>query len=408
MSLASALANLAILLTRIQNWFKQLNAFDNPKKTTGNNFEAERRATYVYLLLILCAALSILALYNALVKFPYRFTVTNPPLEQYQQLEKQYGVDALNCPCSQVSITYSSFLNFDCSFHSVCSSDFVSDFYLQNLFEIYDGLDITKATRNAFTLHGTIFSHFQTLRTMCFLVKDTFKDAREQYITSSMLSTSMVDSQLFDKQMNTSLTRFYSTLPVEFLSNLNAIRGMIQSNALVSLYSTNWFPVIHNWLYYANVYMQPQFYGNCSCFTSSSCTQPSNPFIRGYLVGCNPLESLLRGSIECLYEQTCIDDITKYINLSSPAPNPLNIRQTRFDPKETVDRMIEEMFIENCLSNVSYSQFFDQCYPVSCTITLDRGKTLITVVAVLLGLYGGLTVVLKLVVYRSLFFSFLN
>jgi hypothetical protein len=336
-------------------------------------------------------------MYNSLVYLPDTFTVAISSLEQYEQLQEQYGVDAVDCPCSQVSISYSSFINVDCSFHPVCTSYFISNFYLQQLFEIYNGLNITDATTNAFTLPGTAFAHFQAIQTLCNLVKDSFKDTRQQYLNSSVISASMMDYQLFDNQMNSSLTRFRSSLPGEFLSGLQLVRGMAQSNALVSLYSTNWYPVIQNSSYYANVYMQQQYYGNCGCLISQFCTQPSNPPIPGYLVGCTPLESLLQGSIECLYEQTCIDNFTTYLGLPLPAPEPIDISKTRFAQQNTIETIVEQMFIETCSSNVFYNQFFEQCHPNSCSITLNRRNNLIIVITILLGLYGGLTIALKFV-----------
>ncbi|UJR06785.1 hypothetical protein I4U23_011072 [Adineta vaga] len=229
--------------------------------------------------------------------------------------------------------------------------------------------NVENAAANAFTLHGTIFSHFQVLRSLCNLAKDAIN--------------------------------FKSTLSDHYLNNLQLIRGMMQSNAFVSLYSTNWYPVLNNWSnwnYFSTIYMKPQHYGNCNCLTSSACNQPSVPFIQGYLVGCTPLEAVLHSSIECMYEQACIDRLTMYLNLSSSTPTPLNQSETRFLSNDTVDSIVQQMFIETCSSNVSYNQFFQQCRPLSCSVTLIKRNSLTVVITALLSLYGGLTTFLKLVV----------
>ncbi len=391
----STLERFVTLITRVKNWFKQLNVFDNPKKTTGNDIHKQRHTTYVYLLL-LSIGLAILLMYNSLVYSSDTFTVAISSPWQYEQLQEQYGVDALNCPCSQVSIRYSSFTDLECNFHAVCTSYFISDLFLQQLFEIYNESNITDATTDAFTLHGTAFAHFQALRTLCNLVKDYFTDTREQYLNSSVIYASIIDNEVFDEQMNASLSQFRSTLPGEFVSSLQLVRSIMQGNAFVSLYSTNWYPVIYNWTAGANVYMQPQYYGNCSCLTSSSCTQQSSPFIPGYLVGCTPFESLLRSSIECLYDQTCINDFTVYLGLPLPGPKPINISETRFLQQNTIETIVEQMFIETCSSTVSYNQFFEKCNPISCSVSLVRRNGLFIVITILLGLYGGLTVALKI------------
>ena len=397
------------ILRLIINWFKQLNTFDNPKKTTGNDIQKQRRATYIYLLL-LCAALAILLMYNSLAFFTNRFIVPTPSLGQYEQLQQQYGADAVDCPCSQASITYASFIDFDCRFHPVCTSDFVSNVYLQQLFRVYSGLDVTYAPLNAFTLAGTAFAHFQALRILCDLAIDTFKDARRQHLTSSVFSASMIGSSRFEQQINTSLNRFNATLPDEFLSSLQLIRGMVQSNAFVSLYSTSWYPVLKNWFIYpdvyilnswfiyANIYMQPQYYGNCSCLTSAFCTEPAHPFVPGYLVGCTPFEALLQSSIECLYDSICIDNFRTHLGLSEHSPESIKINETHFAQRATVEIMVRDMLIETCSSNISYRQFFEQCRPLSCSITVIERNSLITVIAILFGLYGGLRLTLKIIV----------
>ncbi|CAF4180388.1 unnamed protein product, partial [Adineta steineri] len=316
-------ARLLIFINAIQNWLRKLNVFDNPKQTTAYYIQKQQRATYVYFVL-LSIGLVILLIYNSLNYSTITFTVTNPSLKQYQELQQQYGIETVTCPCSQLSITHSSFIDLEYDFHPVCTSPFISHDYLQQLFQIYNSLDSTYARDNAFTLQGTMFSHFQALLILCNLVKDAVNDARQNYLTSSVISALMIDYNTFNEQMNASLSQFKSTLPNQFLNNFQLIRDMVQANGLVSLYSSNWYPLLHDWNYYQTAYMEPQYYGSCSCFTSSSCTQPSVPNMKGYLVGCTPIEALLRSSIACLYEQDCINTFTVYLNLPLPAPPPLN------------------------------------------------------------------------------------
>ena len=381
----------------VRNWLKKLNAFEGLRRNTADSVGEQRRATYVYYLLLLTAVFSF-GIYDSLSYSTVNIVVTHPSLKQYQQLQLQYGVDKINCPCSQLSITYTSLIDLNCDFHPVCRSPFISHKYLQELFEVYNTFGSLYPKEDAFTLQGTIFSHFQALLSLCNLAEDNVKDARQQYLNSSFISTSMIDYNLFDLQLNASLEQFKSTLPDEFLNNLQLLRGMTQSNAFVSLYSTNWYPIIYNLQDGSKVYMHPQSYGQCNCLTSSTCTQPSTPFIPGYLVGCTPLEALLRSSIQCLYERTCVDFLTNYLNLTLPGPTPLNTSDTHFPPNVTVDSIVQEMFIETCSSNVSYDQFFEQCHPLSCSVTLIKPNNLVIVITKILGIYGGLTTFLKLVI----------
>lgn len=404
--LASPLPRPVTIGTKIRDWFKKLNVFDDAN--SGVSIEQQYPATRVYLLLLVIALL-ILILYTSLTYNTNTIIITSPSLEQYQQLQQRYGLDAVSCPCSQLSVTHSSFIKVECDFHPVCTSQFISDTYLQELFQLYNDLDTTYAASNAFTLQGTIFTHFQALLSLCNLAKDAVNDAQQQYLASFIVSAYMIDFNLFDKEVNASLVDFQSTLSNSFFISLQMIRGIIQGNGLISGYSTNWYPVTYNIVPSGTIYFKPQYYGNdkCNCATSSACIQSSTPFIPGYVVGCNPLESLLRSTIECLYEQSCVDLLTTYLNTSlSHSLTLLNNSKTRFSSNHTVDSIVQQTFIETCSSNVSYNQFFEQCQPRSCSVTLFGPNSLILIVTTIVGLYGGLTTFLKLIVPLLVFTTY--
>ncbi|CAF0734638.1 unnamed protein product [Adineta steineri] len=384
--------------TKIRDWLQKVNVFEDTNRAITIQQQCVATRVYLFLLVI---SLFIVVLYTSLTYYLNTFTITKPSLEQYQQLQQRYGSDAISCPCSRLSITHSSFITLQCNFHPVCTSQFISDLYLQELFQLYDGLGSIYATANAFTLQGTIFSHFQALAALCNLVKDFVDNAQQQYFVSSMISTLMINLDLFEKETNASLNEFQSTLPNSFLNSLQIIRGLMQGNGFVSAYSTNWYYITKNINLDSMLFFKPQYYGSdmCNCATLSTCTQSSTPYIKGYLVGCTPLESLLQSTLECLYEQSCIDLLTTYLNMSLPNHLvPLNKSETRFSLNDTVDSIVEKMFVETCLSNVSYNQFFEECKPDYCSVTLVEPGSFIIVITTILGLYGGLTTFLKLVV----------
>ncbi|CAF1007600.1 unnamed protein product [Adineta steineri] len=391
-------ARLVAIGTKIRDWFKKVNVFDDTNRAVS--IEQQCLATRVYILLLIIT-LIIVVMYTSLTYYLNTFTITNPSLQQYQQLQQRYGLAAVSCSCSRSSIPYSTFIELECDFHPVCKSHFISDSYMQELFELYNDLDTTYASSNAYTLQGTIFTHFQTLLVLCNLAKDFVSDAQQQYLASSVVATGISDVDLFETETNSSLVNFRTTLPNLFLNSLQLIRSLIQGNGLVSAYSTNWYPFTYNIVKFGTIYFKPQYYGSdgCNCATSATCTQPSTPFIQGYLVGCTPLESLLQSTIECLYEQSCVDLLGIYLNMSLPNSTiPLYKNETRFSATDTVDSIVQQMFVETCSSNVSYNQYFEQCKPDSCSVTLFESGSFIIIVTTILGLYGGLTTFLKLVV----------
>lgn len=64
------------------------------------------------------------------------------------------------------------------------------------------------------------------------------------------------------------------------------------------------------------IYMSPQWYEECYCAPSASCIQLTGPSIAGLFVRCLSLELLLRSTLECLYNQSFIDQMGFAANIS--------------------------------------------------------------------------------------------
>ena len=263
-----------------------------------------------------------------------------------------------------------------------------------------------EATENAFTLKGTIFAHFQALQALCNLTRDAVHNVREQFLASAMVFAFMINRHVFQNQINTSLAQFEGLMIDEFLTNLQFIRGIMQGNALVSLYSSNYYPVFNTWRNYATVYMIPQNYGQCNCLGSAFCKQSSIPYVPGYFVGCTPLEGILQSTLECFYEQNCVNYLATTLNLSLPVPEHLRVSEVQSKLTETIGEITEKMFLDKCSSNFSFDNFFDQCKPMSCTIVRKRKNNAITVVSTIIALYGGLTTSFKLIIPLFMFFIY--
>ncbi|CAF1431311.1 unnamed protein product [Adineta ricciae] len=77
------------------------------------------------------------------------------------------------------------------------------------------------------------------------------------------------------------------------------------------------------------VYTQVQQYLNCECDQTDECTSetfidlraivgyPSLYNITGFLYGCLSIEALLQSSLQCFYNQTCIDVLNRYLLAAS-------------------------------------------------------------------------------------------
>ncbi|UJR22378.1 hypothetical protein I4U23_025440 [Adineta vaga] len=381
---------------RIRGFFTTLNTFEQKHKKAINQTELylQRQSTRVYFLLLLLAVF-ILVVYTLLTYQQSNTTIKISSFEKFQQLQNLYHSTTVECPCTNISFPSTTFCQLEPIFHQICSSDFVSQDWLNILFLSYKTQNIFNMS--SYTFIGTAFTYFQTLKIMCDLTKEAVLDGRDLFLAKQVVSAHMPNYDIFNRQTVAALTAFKSSLSSNFVHTLHMLLGMAQGNGLVSAYSTNWDIFLPNMTKDATIYTKARVYNVCNCAISASCNQSSIPYVPGYVVGCLPLQSLLRSTLECFYNQSCINMITSYVNVLI-VPQKLNLTNTRFLPNLLIDNLVQEMFIEFWSLNVSYEKFFQQCQPMFCSYKLIDRYNVLYVVTTIVGLYGGLTVLLKLVV----------
>ena len=159
----------------------------------------------------------------------------------------------------------------------------------------------------------------------------------------------------------------------------------------------------------ATIFTHPISYQNCSCAKSYLCSSSATVntsnvtminYIRGFRVGCFPLEALLQSTLDCLYDQACLDllirSLQKRLTFNVTA---LDSRQpSRFRTNTTVETIVGQLLVEEWFTNISYDAFFAACQPKSCTYTYTTRINLMYAATTFVGIYGGLIVGLRLLV----------
>jgi hypothetical protein len=98
-----------------------------------NNVFVSNNNRPVYILCILISALIILALYRTISSYTFSKRIKNPSQVTFERLYSQYG-NILNCPCNQIAMDYSEFVQIEFTFHPLCSSDFLTQAWFNNVF----------------------------------------------------------------------------------------------------------------------------------------------------------------------------------------------------------------------------------------------------------------------------------
>jgi hypothetical protein len=203
-------------------------------------------------------------------------------------------------------------------------------------------------------------------------------------------------------------------------------RKFFDKNLSTICLSTNFFR--------PTTYLPPLLYVNyfrrsdgslCECKKSASCHIPAGfydidpipviaaqaifdiekdrarEFVDGWYVACWPIESLLLSTLESFYDETTLNRIITNVNSSTSVDSftVLNASvSSRFNHNDSLNVLTKELFIENWTKILNYSSYFEQCQPQSCLYDTNERAQVLYIITSLLALYGGLTVVLRVII----------
>jgi hypothetical protein len=189
------------------------------------------------------------------------------------------------------------------------------------------------------------------------------------------------------------------------------VRGTIESNALLSALSTNYRLRLQYGHTFGNIRPTAQIYDNCSCASSSACTEQSYIYnhpnmttllnVPGFYTGCYVIESLLQSTLECLYNQTCINELRTHFRSSSLTVEALNSSlPSQYLENSTIKELLDQLMIEKWIPLQMYDRYYNECQPAQCTYTVDTRNDAIYIVTATIGIVGGLVQILKIIVPR--------
>ncbi|CAF2716453.1 unnamed protein product [Rotaria sp. Silwood2] len=118
--------------------------------------------------------------------------------------------------------------------------------------------------------------------------------------------------------------------------------------------------------------------------------------IPGLMAGCMPLDSMRQSTLECLYNQSCIDAISLQPNISQP--KALNISLSKFPLNLTIGSLFDEfLFVETWKNQSSFENYFAACQPQSISYNYETRFHLGTIITMSLNAFGGLVIVWELI-----------
>lgn len=248
-----------------------------------------------------------------------------------------------------------------------------------------------------------IDAHLKYLERLCEYSITVEQNSIEQFLDSLLITSELLSEKDFSIRMNSSIEQQKESIRNKVSNPLFLIRSINHANGFISTYGTN-YEYISTWFLnngtYPYIPNRAIIYDNqCSCGLYGNCTtqayfltkNSSKVFIEGFRLGCTPSESLHVSTLECLYNETCLDLIQQYTNLTL---DRLSIETSRFHRNTTVSKLIDHLFVEQWITTKNYSSYYHQCSPSLCSYTYIQHFNLLYLITFILGLHGGLSIVL--------------
>ncbi|CAF1374485.1 unnamed protein product [Rotaria sp. Silwood1] len=311
---------------------------------------------------------------------------------------------------------YKDFMHIDYDLHLLCSSNYVKLQELKNP-------SLNRFLPTDFrTLAPQLFHSFTNL---CKVSNDYIKKSLILFNASSFVIKESFSQETFNLKINTYKDTFISTTTRSFARNLAIILNITWSNEIVSSRRTNFLfhLVATNSLFQLQFsplsYSKPENMHNlCICSLSMRCFDPMSIYLNnnthfnklfeipGFYTGCLQTESIRHSTLICLFNQSCVDLISFWLNIFTL--ETLDIHNLyHFSVNSTIESIQNEMFVDRWKVYSSHRAFYEQCRPNYCSYTLIEYKSIWLIITIMLELIGGFMKIMKLILPHFVHYIFL-
>ena len=384
-------------------------------------FDKQKAAisTRIYIILSI-SLLTILTVYSALDYENQVVIIYDPTQPDFDNLHKNFP-NTLTCPCREVTVPYSSFMSVLPEYHPICSSIFVSDIWINTLF------NPNISYFYALDFRSSASGQFQILSSFCSLAKRYVSDGIDDFLSDTLLSPIALSSQTLNVQCQAQSSFVRISTKNAFRRLLQLIRGTTFNNQLQTGLQTSKLRVLFivNNITLSSYTNQGVFSNKnkiCYCGSQLNCSSSTSGFfnlfaydtkgdytsspglminVTGLTVGCYAVEAILQSTLECFFDAICLNGVRNFFpNMDITDVKSLDSYQTKYSVKTTIDALVDNLFIEEWWTMTSFEQYFRKCAPILCRYTFMQRKSVLYIVTKVLAVYGGLVVVLRFCVPR--------
>ena len=120
--------------------------------------------------------------------------------------------------------------------------------------------------------------------------------------------------------------------------------------------------------------------------------------VPGIVSGCLPVNSILLSTLECFYNQICVDQLMTFFSTTEKFTAMASNESSRYNSNSTVQSIIDELMIEQWSYISSYNTYYFRCAPALCTYAKSERNGIVFILIQLISILGGLTILLGFII----------
>ena len=385
---------------RVRAWraFREINLFESDS-IDEEVVEGEKYSTSIYLICIFLLLL-IGGLVTLCISRLEYINESLPSQIRFERLSQAYS-STLDCPCSKISISYQTFANVRTIFHQVCSSEFVSEQWI-NFINIHTGNYPTLVIGKD-DLRSTLSAFWQIIGAFCRVTDQIAIDAVKLFHAADLFSPIAMNKEKLRIQSIVAFETILSNLQSNMDRTLLAIERITAGNQFVSVLGSNFDTYLVSNYDILFPHVSARVFGNCSCLNINGCSRQSTIsssedhseiVIPGIKSDCLMVDAVLKSTLQCYYNLTCIELLHPSIDSLQPLKADVD---KRFTLNFTITNLLDHLMIDEISIDVDFSRFYAQCQPTYCSYSYSHRFDLIFTITTLIGLYGGFSILVGFV-----------
>ena len=227
MSLASCLQS---LYKSIRDRCSKINVFEN---LSSNPVRVRRQILSTRLFFVLfIASLYILVTYTAVALQTVTETIKQPDLAVFERVEKKYP-NTLECPCAKISVPYGKFFQAVPFFHQVCTSDFISQLWIDHVF----GTNASFIW--SFDVRASLSSVWQIIAGLCGTATTSIVDALDELAADALVTSLALPEKSLRAKTQAAFDIAYRTAVFNLAKSVTIVHRLNQANGYLTGISRN-------------------------------------------------------------------------------------------------------------------------------------------------------------------------